>query len=41
MDNKLYVKIRHGKIIIIEFYVDDIILGSDDDNLSQGFTWDM
>jgi hypothetical protein len=36
-DNNLYIKVSQGNILLIEFYVDDIIFGSDDDRLSQKF----
>jgi hypothetical protein len=36
-DNNLYIKVCQGNILSIEFYVDDIIFGSDDDRLSQKF----
>ena len=32
---------KTDNILIIEFYVDDIIFGSDDDSLSQQFSKDM
>ena len=37
-DNNLYIKVSQGNILLIEFYVDDIIFGSDDDRLRQKFT---
>ena len=37
----MYMKIENEHMIIIEFYVDDIIFGSDDDRLSQQFSKDM
>jgi hypothetical protein len=40
-DNNLYIKIDQDNILIIEFYVDDIIFGSDDDIMSQKFSKDM
>jgi hypothetical protein len=36
-DNKLYIKVSQGNILLIEVYVDDIIFGSDDDKLSHKF----
>jgi hypothetical protein len=33
-DNNLYIKVSEGNILLIEFYVDHIIFGSDDDRLS-------
>jgi hypothetical protein len=33
-DNNLYIKLSQGNTLLIEFYVDDIIFGSDDDRLS-------
>jgi hypothetical protein len=32
-DNNLYIKVSQDSILLIEVYVDDIILGSDDDRL--------
>jgi hypothetical protein len=40
-DNNLYIKVSEGNILLIEFYVDDIIFGSDDDRLSHKFAKDM
>jgi aspartyl/asparaginyl-tRNA synthetase len=40
-DNNLYIKVNQDSILLIEFYVDDIILGSDDDKMSQKFEKDM
>jgi hypothetical protein len=40
-DNKLYIKVSEGDILLIEVYIDDIIFGSDDDRLSQKFAKDM
>jgi hypothetical protein len=40
-DNKLYIKVSQGDILLIEFHVDDIIFCSDDDRLSQQFAKDM
>jgi hypothetical protein len=40
-DNNLYIKVSQGNILLIEFYVDDIIFGSDDDRVSQKFAKDM
>jgi hypothetical protein len=37
----LYIKVIHDRILLIEFYVYDIIFGSDDDRLSQKFAKDM
>jgi hypothetical protein len=39
--NNLYIKASQDSILLIEFYVDDIIFGSDDDMLSQKFAKDM
>jgi hypothetical protein len=39
--DNLYIKVSQGNILLIEFYVDDIIFGSDDDRLSQKFAKDM
>jgi hypothetical protein len=33
-DNNLYIKLNRDSILLIEFYVDDIIFGSDDDKMS-------
>jgi hypothetical protein len=41
VDNNLYIKVDRDNILIIEFYVDDIIFGSDDDRMSQKFSRDM
>jgi hypothetical protein len=40
-NNNLYIKVSQGNVLLIEFYVDDIIFGSDDDRLSQKFAKDM
>jgi hypothetical protein len=40
-DNNIYIKLNQGSIFIIEFYVDDIIFGSDDDRMSKFFYKDM
>jgi hypothetical protein len=40
-DNNLYINVTQDNILLIEFYVDDIIFGSDDDTLSQKFAKDM
>ena len=37
VDNNIYIKVEHGNMILVEVYVDDIIFGCDDDNLSQNF----
>jgi hypothetical protein len=36
-DNKLYIKVSQGNILLIEVYVDDIIFGSDGDMLRRKF----
>jgi hypothetical protein len=41
VDNNLYIKVTQDIILLIEFYVDDIIFGSNDDKLSQKFAKDM
>ena len=41
VDNNLYIKVSQDSILLIEFYVDDIIFGSDDDKLSHKFAKDM
>jgi hypothetical protein len=33
-DNNVYIKVSQGNILLIEFYVDDIIFCNDDDRLS-------
>jgi hypothetical protein len=33
--------LHQGNILLIEFYVDDIIFGSDDDRLSHKYAKDM
>jgi hypothetical protein len=40
-DNNLYIKVSQDNLLLIEFYVDDIIFGSDDDRLSRKFAKDM
>ena len=40
-DSNLYIKFIHENMLIIDFYVDDIIFGSDDERLSQKFSIDM
>jgi hypothetical protein len=35
VDNNLYIKVNQDSILIIEFYVDEIIFGSDDDRKSK------
>jgi hypothetical protein len=40
-NNNLYIKVTQDSILLIEFYVDGIILGSTDDRLRQKFTKDM
>jgi hypothetical protein len=40
-DNNIYIKVDQYSILIIEFYVDDIIFGSDYDRMSQKFSKDM
>jgi hypothetical protein len=37
-DNNLYIKVTQDNILLIEVYVDDIIFGSDDDQLSHKFS---
>ena len=39
-DINLYIKVSQGNILLIEFYVDDIIFCSDDVRLSQKFAKD-
>lgn len=41
MDSNIYTKSGHNNIIILEFYVDDIVFGNDDDKFSQGFAQNM
>ena len=40
-DNNLYIKVTQDSILLIEFYVDDIIFESIDDSLSHKFSKDM
>jgi hypothetical protein len=40
-DNNLYIKVNQNNLLIIEFYVDDIIFGSNDDRMSNKFSKDM
>ena len=40
-DSNLYIKEEHGTLIIVEIYVDDIIFGSDNDQLSKLFAQSM
>jgi hypothetical protein len=40
-NNNLYIKVNKDSIFLIEVYVDDIMFGSDDDNMSQKFAKDM
>jgi hypothetical protein len=40
-DNNLYIKVTQDSILLIEFYVDAIIFGSNDDWLRQKFAKDM
>ena len=40
-DSNLYIKEEHGSLIIVEIYVDDIIFGSDNDQLSKLFAQSM
>ena len=40
-DSNLYIKEEHGSLIIVEIYVDDIIFGSDNDQLSKLFAKSM
>jgi hypothetical protein len=41
VDNNLYIKVTQDSILLILFYVDDIIFGSIDERLSQKFAKDM
>jgi len=41
LENNLYIKCDYENILIIAFYVDEIIFGSDVDSLSQAFVVDM
>jgi hypothetical protein len=41
VDNNLYIKVSQDSILLIEFYVYDIIFCSDDDRLSHKFEKDM
>jgi hypothetical protein len=40
-DNNLYIKVNQENILLIEVYIDDIILGSDDDMMHHKFAKDM
>ena len=40
-DSYLYIKEEHGSLIIVEIYVDDIIFGSDNDELRKQFAQSM
>jgi len=40
-DNKLYIKVTQGSILLIEIYVDDILFESTNYRLSQKFAKDM
>jgi hypothetical protein len=40
-NNNLYINVTQDSILLIEFYVDDIIFGSNDDRLSHQFAKDM
>ena len=40
-DNNLYIKEEHDSLIIVEIYVDDIIFGSDNDELRKQFAQSM
>lgn len=37
IDSNLYTKIKNDKLLIIIFYVDDIIFESNDESMSQNF----
>jgi hypothetical protein len=41
VENNFYIKVTQDSILLMEFYVDDIIFGSNDDRLSQKFAKDM
>ena len=41
VDSNIYIKMNQDNILIIEVYVDDIIFGSDNDELSHIFAKDM
>jgi hypothetical protein len=41
VENNLYKNINQENILIIEFYVDDIIFGSGDESMSKNFSKDM
>jgi hypothetical protein len=40
-DNNIYIKINNAKMLIIVVYVDDIIFGSNTDEMSQTFAEEM
>jgi hypothetical protein len=41
VDNNLYIKVTQGSILLIEIHVDDIVLESTNDRLSQKFAKGM
>ena len=41
IDINLYIKEEHGSLIIVEIYVDEIIFGSDNDQISKLFSQSM
>ena len=40
-DNNLYTKIENDRLLIIVVYVDDIIFGSNEESMSQKFSFAM
>jgi len=40
-DDNIYTKINHVEMLIIVVYADDIIFGSNDDEMSQRFAEEM
>eukprot|EP00253_Pinus_taeda_P033436 PITA_33436 len=41
VDSNLYIKIENDKLLILVVYVDDIIFGSNEESMSQSFSWVM
>ena len=40
-DSNLYTKTENGKLLIVVVYVDDIIFGSNEESMSQKFSYVM
>ena len=41
IDRNLYIKFDNDKLLILVVYVDDIIFGSNEEDMSQKFSWAM